>query len=310
MRLLIPQGPPQLAGDGDRPGLRRMLLGTRWCLHSDGRLLVVPLPGLARDDLFPLPGRHRRAGGGTEFQAAMVSSDGSARAGLSGRFDPDGAGLLLTASYIIRTRTHDERTSISQPVRPAGPDESPAFAPVGGLDLPAAHAVTLAGATGGETFGPLPAELNLLPATGPEPVEVGLAGLVPGAVGDLTWIASTPGLTQSDTGRLRMTLSGGDLRCELSAPAGAPAVTWIAPMAGPPGLRLGWEPPPLPVAARWALLELRFAAGRVTGEISANGAWGDHVVEYRAELRGERTARPDDPAVLFERAWRTPRFAG
>jgi hypothetical protein len=288
-----------------------MLRGTGWWLHPDGRLLVVPRPGLARDDLFPLPGLHRPDGPGVRFVAARDSPDGSARATMAGRIALVDGALLLTTEYTIGTQVHDERVTLRQPLRDERAGTDSGFGRVGGIALPAVYRVELTGVTDGVSFHAIPAELALLPPTGSDLLEVTLFGGDIGVVGDISWLAATSDGGSGDVERYTLDLTGGRLRAELSAPQGASTVSWTAPTPVPSGLQLSWVPPPLPVSARRAMLALHFTGAHVTGEVRASGLRDDRVVDYRTEVRGTLVADgPDDPYEAFERSWQPPDLGG
>ncbi|MGW4462542.1 hypothetical protein [Micromonospora sp. NPDC004704] len=315
MRRLVPDGPARVDTHGTaraRPGLYRMLQGTGWWLHPDGRLLVVPRPGLARDDLFPLPGMHRPEGPGVRFVAARNSPDGSARASMAGGIAPADGAMRLTAEYHIQTPVHDERVTLTQLLRTEEPGAGTGFGRVGGIPLPAVYRVELTGVTDGVAFRSVVAELALLPPTSSELLEVTLFGEDIGVIGDISWLAATADSGHEDIGRYTLDLTGGRLRAELSAPhAGVSTVSWTAPTPVPSGLHLDWVPPPLPVSARRAMMALHFTGTLVTGEVRASGLRDDRVVDYRAEVQGTLVAdEPEDPYEAFERAWQSPDLNG
>ena len=291
------------AGTGRLGGLRRLVLGTRWWLHRDGRLLMVPAPGTARDDVFPMPGRWWEDGGATLLSAGSANDSGG-RVDVTAQLTagPDG-GIGLRMEEAVRSASGLRRTVLLARLVAVVPGTAGTLDQVvGGVHVPAVYRVSVRGTSGGQDFGPLPGELTVLPAVDgwPDPVEITLAtdlGDLP-VLGDLAWFVSADGLTRWDTGRYRLTLAEGVLRCAVDGEDDVAAVTWSAPTSS--RVPLG----ALPVTASTARLELRFDGDTVRGELESTGWSIGGDVTYRAQIQGHVAARGVPDAVgSFDGVW-------
>lgn len=124
----------------------------------------------------------------------------------------------------------------------------------------------MSGTTGGVSFADLPGELSLLPSSA-DPVEIHLATdpmPIP-ITGELLWTVMAPEVT----GRYDLTVQGGVLRCRVESGPGTLCVSWSSP------------PPSMPVPARTAELELRFAGGKVLGHLHASGVLWGNPLDYQ-----------------------------
>ncbi|MEU3983163.1 CHAT domain-containing protein [Streptomyces sp. NPDC026672] len=287
-----------LAGYRRTAGLARMLDGTRWWLHPDGRLLVVPAPGLARDDLFPLPGRHRPDPDGIRIHASHRHPDGPT-ARITGliRGGHDGRGPWeLDARYTVTAAGGSADVAVRQPLVPAAGRPTGHGGRTGRPPLPSVYRVTLTGRAADVRFGPMEGELTVLPpaAGAPWPLEVLLAtddGVSPGS---LLWLASAYGLSRDDNGGLTMTLDDDGLRCAISAPDGTLGVSW--------GARL-------PVPATAADLRLSWTDGRVEGGIHAAAVLFGERITYSARLEGAQAVHDAPGPGDFERCWQARTLA-
>ncbi|UZJ33462.1 CHAT domain-containing protein [Streptomyces endophytica] len=284
-----------VAGHCGTASLGRMLQLTHWWLHPDGRLLVIPEPGLARRDLFPLRGRHAPCPGGVRLRAEYRHRDGP-YAGITGEvlLNPDGTGAReLDAQYRVTAASGTIEVALRQRLVPATHQTSGRrFSDAtDSLNLPALYRVWMAGQAAGHSFGPVEGEVVTLPAVAdaPWPVELLISTNDLASLGALSWIVSAPGLSRTDTGELRMFLQNGLLHCQSTAPEGAPSICWNAPM-------------PIPATNAEALL--RCTGATVHGRIAATGRLFGHEAAYEARVEGEAIASgPPDPAD-FERWWR------
>jgi hypothetical protein len=281
-----------LAGYRRTAGLARMLDGTRWWLHPDGRLLVVPAPGLARDDLFPLPGSHEPDADGIRIVAAHQPPEGPAarvtgriRGGYDGRRPRE-----LDARYTVTADGGSADVAVRQPLVPAADRPAARGSDATGPPLPSVYGLTLTGHAAGRPFGPLEGELTVLPpaAGAPWPLEVLIATDDAVSPGSLLWLASAYGLSRTETGGLTMRLDRDGLRCRVTAPDGALGVSW--------GARL-------PVPATAAVLRLRWTEGRVEGRIRAHGVLFGERITYSARLSGAPAVHAAPSPADFERWW-------
>ncbi|GAA1777520.1 hypothetical protein GCM10009681_55900 [Luedemannella helvata] len=300
MRRLGGTGPVQVTvrqGRRDPGQVARIFGGTQWWLHPDGRLLVVPLPGLARDDLFPLPGEYWAEGVGLSF--AAMGRVPSVAVGISGQLVPDADGWALAMTYETRANTPAGASVVEVAQRLT---ELSGLEGRGETGLPTTYRALLRGTVGGVSFADVPAEIDLLPAAGADPVEINIAGGEENRVGDLTWLASSE-VAAPGGGRYAIAYTGQELTAQLDAPAGSMTITWTAEPKPPPGR--DWLTVPMPVAAVAARLRLRFDGSGVHGTVTGAGPLMGTQVTYSATVDGHRVDnRLPDADRAFDRLWR------
>jgi len=290
-------------GPRDPRQVARLFEGMQWWLHADGRLLVVPAPGLARDDLFPLPGEYWGEGLGLSFVASRRVP--TVAVGMSGQLRPGAGGWSLAMTYQTRTATGTTLVDVAQSLRePTGLDYSGGDGAVG---LPAVYRGRLSGTAGAAAFAGLPVEIRVLPSAGADPVAVVIseppsaAGFGAGQAGDLMWLATSE-LAAAEGARYSVVYTGAEVAARLDAAAGSMTVTWAAESAPPVGR--AWSAIALPVSAVTAELRLRLGASRVRGEVRGTGLLMGSPIGYAAAVDGERVddQRPN-PDQAFDLWW-------
>ncbi|WP_432836665.1 hypothetical protein [Dactylosporangium sp. CA-092794] len=271
------------AGTRHTERLAARLREARWHFAPDGRLDVT-------GPSFAYAGRYRAA----DPQTLMFSVISDSGATMAGRLAADPAGgtwsaeLTYHASGDTGDHTVDVRHRLGPPPPGAGAGQE-----IGGIRVPAAYRVALTGHTGGAAFGPIELDLSVARLPAPDPrfaLDLTIGGEDLFRIGELTWIASAIGGDAGDGGRYSVTAAGGELVARADAPAGTLAVTFTTRNPAPPGLSAFPVLGATPVYATTAVIRLRFAGSRVTGEATATGLLPlGGTTRYEATLSGTAT---------------------
>ncbi|MGA7952840.1 MAG: hypothetical protein WCA07_04895, partial [Gloeobacterales cyanobacterium] len=281
-----------------------------WKFYSDGRFVFVP--NTSRGQTIVV-GTYVKAENTLEFQGQTLENGSSIS--VDGVVKLDGEAILLDAVFSLSASLRvsqiariSQRLSLQSPASSASeadldhliasssirfetPQQAQTlpdvrYEQIQGIWAPSVFDLSVEGKTEFAAFGPLPAQLGILPTESgkPNPLQISLMTTSKVANGDFTW---GQGLADEELGVMQV--SQGQIRVEFQSdqPNYNSGLNWYTTPKGASSNQT------TPVVPEKATLTLSFQGDRVTGELHASGVYSadgsyNQTSTYEAKITGQR----------------------